>query len=156
MTATNYETLLNRSWKAVQKPKLLPVGSYELKCRGASFQMPKKDDGKPTFIFTYEPKEAMTDVPQEALDELGDYNLSNTRIFKRFWVENDIDLSAVRDHILKHGVEMDEDLPITDAGNLKLLRGTSVVAFLQQETYHNKATGEATPQNVAVNFAAAE
>lgn len=150
---SDYADIANLSWDEIQAPALLPVGSYLLKSRNASYQ-PSKEEGKsPTVMFVYQPKEAMEDVKSDELDELGaDYDISENKIFHRFYIEDGSSWDVVRKHLEKHGVTVEGGVLET----LKKFKGTEVVAYLDQRSFTNKTTGAVVTQNVATEFAPVE
>lgn len=148
--ANTYEDVLNTAWGNIPQPKTLPVGSYALVGRNATYQPRKSDDKSDAVLFVYGVREPMEDVDSDALSELGDdYDLNNNTIFHRIYVETSLDWDKVRAHLNKHGVETPQDKTLGDA--LKEFKGTEVVAFLNQRSYVN-AAGEAKVDNSPTGF----
>jgi hypothetical protein len=149
----NYEDILETSWDDVPQVKLLPVGSWLLKVRNASFQPPKKEDQSPSVLIVYTAKEPMDDVSDEELAELGeDYDFGENRLFVRFWIETGADKDNLRKHIEKHGIETKG---MTFAETLKALKGNEVIAYVAQKSFQN-AAGVSVVENTATNFQVAE
>lgn len=148
----NYEDILSMSWDQIPVVKLLPVGSYLLRSRSASFQ-PAKEAGKnASVMFVYTVKEPMDDVKTEELADLGEgYDLDANRIFKRFYIETAADWDQVRKHLVKHQVELTGSILET----LKTVKGHEVIGYLEQRSFVN-AAGEAQQNNEAVTFAPVE
>lgn len=147
---SDYADIASMSWENIPEPKVLPVGSYLLRGRNASYQ-PSKEEGKsPTFMFVYSVKEPMDDVDAEALSGLGeDYDLASNQIFFRIYVETAADFAKVRRHLALHGVEAKGDIKET----LKKFKGTEVVAYLNQKQFTDRQ-GETRTDNNAETFAA--
>lgn len=151
---SDYADILQQSWDNIPEAKALPIGTYLLKARNATFQPPKADDKKPVVLFVYQPKEAMDDVSTADLEALGDnYDISDNRVFVRFFIETNADWDRVRKHIVKHGVEV-KGKSIEEG--LKAVQGSEVLAYLDQSTFTDKNTGEVRTQNDAKEFAPLE
>lgn len=152
LTISTYEDILNESWDNIPQPLPLPVGSYLLVGRNATYQPAKAADKSDAVLFVYGVKEAMEDVDQDQLDELGDdYDLGNNTIFHRIYVETSVDWDRVREHLSKHGVE-----PKGSIGeSLKAFKNTNVVGFLSQRSYTTNA-GEAKVDNNVTAFVPVE
>lgn len=149
----NYEDILNQSWDNIQEAAVLPVGSYLLRARNASFQPSKDADKSSTVLFVYSPKEPMDDVDSNELAALGaDYDISENRIFARFYVETAADWNSVREHLKKHGID---PAGKSIADSLKAVKGTEVIAYLGQRQFQN-AAGEQKVDNNPTQFAAVE
>lgn len=147
----DYTDILKQSWDEIPEAKALPVGSYLLKARNASYQASKDADKNPVVLFVYAPKEAMDDVDADALSALGEnYEIADNRIFKRFYIETNADWDQVRKHIVKHGVDLTGK---TIEEGLKAVAGTEVIAWLDQSVYTDKATGEPKTSNDPKEFA---
>ena len=125
---TDYSAILKRSWAEIPKPKLLPEGSWRLKVRTASFKPPAEEGKNPHVMIVYEPKEPMQDVPEEALDDLGEeYPLHENRIFHRHWLETGADYDRLRELIIQHEVDLGANLE----ESLKTLKGGEIVGFVK-------------------------
>lgn len=149
---SGYENLLNQRFDAFPDPKPLPVGSWLLKLRNASYK-PGNGEQNAKFIFVYQPKEPMDDVDDAQLAELGpDYDVSSNQLFKNFFVESASDVAAVRRHVAKHGVDV-EGKTIEDA--LKAIKGAEIIGYLQQRTFTDRA-GEVRTDNDIQSFVAVE
>lgn len=144
-----YADILKRQWSDVPKVKVLPTGTYRLKGKNATYQK-AKGEGNPSFLFVYEPKQPMDDVDEAQLAELGaNYDLANNRVFVRFWYETSRDLDAIRDHLAKHGIDV-ENTSIEDS--MKAFKGSEVMAYLDRKTFTDNA-GEQKEDNEAKTFA---
>lgn len=142
-----YADILKKSWDEIQEMQTLPVGSYLLKLRNISLQ-PPKGDGDPRFMFVYEPKEALSDVDEDELAELGpDYDISENRIYATFWYSTSADLDKVRKHLAKHGVDVSGTLE----DSFKAAKGAEVVAYLTHRVFTDNA-GEPQTTNEAEGF----
>lgn len=151
---SDYTDILKKSWDEIPEAAALPVGSYLLKARNASFQPAKEADKNPVVLFVYAPKEAMDDVDTGALAALGEnYDIADNRIFKRFYIETNADWDNVRKHIVKHGVDL-KGKSLEEG--LTAVKGTEVIAYLDQSTYQDKATGEMKTNNDAKEFVPVE
>jgi len=148
---STYEDILKKAWGEVPKVKLLPVGSWELEGKNASWQEPKKETGNPYFMLVYVPVRALDDVNAEALAELGEgYEVKNNRIFHRVWIETSADLDAFRKHLTKHGLNVTDEQSIEET--LAAFKGSRVIVYLDQREFANNA-GELVKENVAKAFA---
>jgi len=146
----NYEDILNQSWDQIPEAQTLPVGSYLLRGRNASYQPAKDADKSPVVLFVYQPKEPMDDVNEEELAALGEnYDIADNKIFVRFYVDDNAQWDVVRNHLIKHGIDP-KGKSIADS--LKAFKGTEVIAYLDQRQYTN-AAGEQVTQNDAKQFA---
>lgn len=149
---SDYAEIADLSWDNIQEPKALPVGTYLLKARNAVFQPSKEADKSPVVMFVYVPKEAMEDVKAEELEALGpDYDIAENKIFSRFYIEDGSSWDQVRKHLLKHGVEVSGKIEDT----LKKVKGTEVLAYLEQNTFKRK-DGSSAVGNNATEFAPVE
>jgi hypothetical protein len=97
--------------------------------------------------------EPMQDVDQGELDRLGtEYNFSENRVFHRIWLETGADKDRLRQHIVKHGIDV---TGMTVGESLKAVKGTQVVAYLSQKQVTTKA-GETRIENEPQNFIVAD
>lgn len=150
--ASYQEEILNRSWDEIPVPKLLPVGSYLLKTRNASY-LAGKDENSPKALFFYVPKEAMDDVDGAALDDLGaDYDFNANQIVFTKWLESPKDWDELRQHLAKHGVST-EGRSLKET--LKDVKGTEVIAYLNTRNFQNRA-GETVTENNPTAFVKVE
>lgn len=146
------EEILDRSWDEIPQPKLLPVGSYLLKGRNASF-VPGKDGQNDKALFFYVPKEAMDDVSESDIADLGaDYDYAANQIVYTIWLEGPKDWDNMRQHLAKHGVDT-KGKSVKDS--LKAFRGSEVVAYLNQRNFTNRA-GENITENNPTAFVAVD
>lgn len=149
----DYEDVLNASWDNIPETKTLPVGSYLLEGRSASFQPAKEEDKSPIVLFVFTPREPMDDVSSEDLEALGDgYELDANRLFHRFYIESNADWDNVRKLLAKMGVETKGQ---SIADSLKQVRRKNVIGYLDQRTFVNSA-GETVQANNITSFAAVE
>lgn len=147
---SDYADILGKAYGQIQKIKSLPVGTWRLKCRNASFQ---KGDGEknPAFMFVYVPQAPMDDVDASQLAELGaTYDVAENRIFHKVWYETGRDLNAFFEHVKKHGVEVTDTMTIEDA--LKAVKGKEVLSYLGTRTFKTKS-GETVVDNDPESFA---
>lgn len=149
----DYEDILNRSWDEIPEPEILPVGSYRLKSRGATFMEAKSDSQNDRVMFIYSAMEPLPDVDADALAALGDYDISQNRLFYTVWIEGVQDWDKVRKHILKHNLEVVEKE--TPFETFKRMKGTEVIAWIDQRSYENKS-GEMVESNDPTQFARVE
>lgn len=149
---SDYAEIANLSWDEIQESQPLPVGTYLLKARNAVFQPSKEADKSPVVMFVYVPKEAMEDVKTEELEALGpDYDIGENKVFQRFYIEDGSSWDQVRKHLVKHGIEVEGKIEDT----LKKVKGTEVLAYLNQNTF-TRRDGTVGTGNNATEFAAVE
>ncbi len=150
----NYEDLLNRTRAETPTMETLPVGSYRLKSRGARFT-PAKEDGKnDSVMFIYAAMEAMDDVDPDALAALGDYDISQNKLFFRVWIESEADWGAFWSHVDKHG-ELGLGADASRKEAMEAIKGAEIIAWLDQRSFQNKA-GDMVDTNDPVSFASVE
>ncbi len=130
-------SLMQKAWSDIPTAQLLPVGTWQLRCKSASFK-PAKEEGKSdTILIVYEAFEPTEDVDADALAELGDnYDYTMTPIFHRIWVKTEADLDKFRTLCTKHGVDVNDYANPMEA--MKALKGTVVNGYLQQSTYKDR------------------
>ncbi len=149
----DYEEILNKSWDEIPVAQLLPVGSYRLKSGGANYIEAKDADKNDCVLFPYTPVEPLQDVDADALAELGDYDISQNKVFHRIWIEGYADWDKVRKHILKHGIEL---IPgETPKETFARMKGSAIIAWLDQREFEDKS-GETVQTNDPTQFAAVE
>ncbi len=149
---SDYAEIAELSWDEIQEPKPLPVGTYLLRARNAVFQPSKDADKSPVVMFVYVPKEAMADVKTDELEALGpEYDIGENKIFARFYIEDGSSWDQVRKHLAKHGVTASGKIEDT----LKKVKGTEVLAYLDQNTFKRKDGSNGVGNN-ATEFAAVE
>jgi hypothetical protein len=149
-----YEDILNQSWEVIPEAKLLPVGSYLLKLRNVTFLAPKQEGQNGRVLFFYVPKEPMDDVDVAEIEALGaDYDIGENQVVFTKWIENNRDWQAVKQHIAKHGVEIDPKLSLADT--FKAARNSEVIAYLDQRTF-TRADGETVTENNPTQFSPVE
>lgn len=152
MSDSNYADILQQSWSEIPEPKVLPVGSYLLKGSNATFQKAKDETKNPSVLMVFQPKEAMDDVDQAALAELGDnYEVTENSVFHRVYIERKSDWDKVRKILAKMGVSVEGSLE----ESFKAFRGAEVIGYLDQNTYTN-GEGNVITQNVIKEFAPVE
>jgi hypothetical protein len=151
----NYEDLLDKSFDEIPEPQVLPVGSWRLEGRNATFQAPKEAGKSATVLFVYKAKEPMDDVDEDELAKLGeDYDYGLKPIFVRIWLESGADFDKVRKHLKNHGISLEGGKSIKDI--LKEdFRGTEVIASLDKRSFVN-GVGEEQEENTATMFVPAE
>lgn len=135
----DYESLLDTGWEELPEVQILPEGEYLLKGRSASYK-PGKGSSNPFFMFVYDVKD-VEDLDPDGLKELGDYDVSNNKIFHRVWIENGADIKNINAFLAKHGVKSS-----TPREGLKDFKGSEVVAYLKQR--HYTVNGEDREENV--------
>lgn len=152
MAEYTYEDLADMGWDDIPEPKLLPVGSWRLKARNATYKE-GKGDSNPYFMFVYVPSAPLDDVDADKLIELGaDYDVSNNRIFHRMWVETASDFDAVRKHLAKHGIEL-EGKSVKET--LAAFKGTEVIGAIGIKVFTDRSNEE-RQENVVEAFAPIE
>jgi len=145
----DYNEMLNRSWDAIPKTQVLPVGSWLLEGRNMIY-MDKSGTTNARVLAFYKPLEAMADVPTANLEALGkDYDLSNNDIVKTFWIERNKDWDELRDHLALHGIETKGQSQID---TFKAFKGKKVVAYLDIRNFKKK-DGTVSADNDPVSFA---
>lgn len=146
------EEILDRSWDEIPVPKLLPVGSYLLKGRNASY-VAGQGENSPKALFFYVPKEAMDDVDANALSELGDdYDFAANQIVYTVWLETPRNWDELRNHLAKHGIDT-KGKSVKES--LKAFKGTEVIAYLNTRNFQNRA-GETVTENNPTAFVKVE
>ncbi len=148
----DYEALLDRTRAETPTLELLPTGSYRLKHSGnAKFTQAKEDGKNDSVMFIYSAMEAMEDVDADALAALGDYDISQNKLFFRVWIESEVDWANFWSHVDKHGdLGLGPDASRKEA--MAAMKGTEIIAWLEQRTFQNKA-GDMIDTNDPVNFA---
>ncbi len=129
--ATQYEDLMNTVWDNIPTPKVLPAGSWRLRCRNAIAVQPKEEGKSGQIVFFYEAVEPMDDVQQDELQALGNYDYGMTELSARFFVspkDQQRDMHKVRLHLQKHGVEFGPGMTLQNT--LKAARNTDVIAMV--------------------------
>lgn len=145
----DYEDIMTESWDDIPTDKLLPVGSYRLRCTNVSYVKAKAVDANDAFLFIYSVVSSEADVDQDELDLLGDYDLTEKKVFFRAWVESAADFDAVRKHMKKHGIDPSGR---TVKETIDELKGTEVIAYLDLRTFTNNL-GETVQENSPKQFA---
>ncbi len=151
----DYESMLERTRAETPTLELLPVGSYRLKHSGkAKFNAAKDSDKNDSVMFIYSAMEALEDVDADALAALGDYDISQNKLFFRVWIESEVDWANFWSHVDKHGdLGLGPDATRKEA--MEALKGAEIIAWLDQRTFQNKA-GDMVDTNDPANFAAVE
>lgn len=146
----NYTDIMKTQWNEIPEPKTLPVGSWLLGGRNASFVASKEEGQDSKFLFFYTPREPMDDVDEEQLAALGpEYDITENDVVYTIWVNRKRDFDKVRKHLAKHGIEVNPAEAIEDT--LKLFRNTQIIAYLNQRSFTNKA-GEVVTENQPTSF----
>lgn len=151
--ATDYEKITETCWDDIQPPKLLPTGSWELKVLSMKEQPSKKEGGKTQVLVAVQPIEPMSDVPEDALAELGDdWTKEVENIFMRFWFESAADKQRVRQFLTVLGVEL-KGLSIADS--FKAAKDATFIGYINTESYTD---GGGNPQvkNAVVSWSKKE
>ncbi len=147
----DYEDLLTRTRAETPTLSTLPVGSYRLKSRGARFQKAKDSDKNDSVMFIYSAMEPLEDVDVEELGALGDYDISQNKLYFRVWIESETDWAGFWSHVDKHGeLGLGPDASRKEA--MDTVKGAEIIAWLDQRTFTNKA-GDTVDTNDPVNFA---
>lgn len=147
----DFEELANRSWDDIPEPKLLPKGHYKVVGLRIMHRLadPEDEKSKETVTPVYVVKEALDDVPMDALAELGDdYDLTCNKLYPRFWIESDADWGKVRKHLNAIGIDT------TGRGmaeTFKAFEGSQAYCYLDHRTYKNR-DGEMVTENTATGF----
>jgi len=154
---TDYESILKGSWDNIPDLKLLPPGTWRLKCRAAKFSPNKNPKVSPQIVFAYEPVEPMDDVDDEALAALGkNYNYSENRIFETLWAGGSAnDWAKITAHLALHGIDARKDYGSPEEA-IDACKNTEVLGHVVQEQVTNKTTGKVTTQNSISFFVSAE
>lgn len=147
----DYEDLLERTRAETPELALLPVGSWRLKSRGAKFQKAKDSDKNDSVMFIYAAMEPLDDVDIEELAALGDYDITQNKLFFRVWIESETDWANFWSHVDKHG-ELGLGPEATRKAAMEAVKGAEIIAWLEQRTFQAKS-GDMVDTNDPVNFA---
>lgn len=148
---TDYRDILNKQWKDLTPPKLLPNGSWLL--RVTKVMEPKEDDKWPQYTFMLAARQAMDDVSAEDIEALGEgYDVGECIVFHRMWASRETDFDKICRFLEKLGLDMD-NLKIGDA--LEKAKGCEVVAYVSTENYDDR-DGNPVTRNIATSFSAVE
>lgn len=140
----SYGSILNRQWEDVQEEKTLPLGTFALKCRGASFKEAREEGQKDYFQFIHQVESPSDDVDLSQLEELGaNYDLHINRIFTKVWYETDADMRTVKAILKAHGVEPKGSIQET----LAAMKNRTAMGYLGIENFTDNA-GQARTKNV--------
>ena len=97
--------------------------------------------------------EPQDDVDADELAELGeDYDLKANQIFYKVFLSGPADYKKARQHTEKHGIDCTGK---TMRETNKLLKGADILAFLEQDTFTNRA-GEIDHGMKATSFSPVE
>lgn len=152
----DYDDILNRTWDDIPEPQLLPNGGWMLSGANVALVKPKEDNQALKVLFSYKAKQP-TNVADDLLEELGEYDFTINDLTFTIYVETAADWSKVKKHLAKHGVEVSGAL-FNEAGKLafaKAFRGSEVIAEVGQRSYED-AAGETIWQNTLSKFQAVE
>lgn len=132
----DYDDILNQTWEDVPEPQLIPNGGWLI--AGSTVALVKaKEEGKPhKVLFTYKPKQPVS-VPQDLLEDMGDYDFSVNDLTFTIFVEAPSDWDKVRRHLDVHGIQLKGRI-VDDKGKLsfaKEFRGAEVIANVDERTY---------------------
>jgi hypothetical protein len=145
----DYEDILNRSWDDIPEPKVVPVGTWRLKGENATWINAKAADQNDRILFVYSLMEPLSDVDEDDLTALGDYDYTQNRVFAAFFMETAKDYDAVRKHMRKHGIDCTGRSMKDTLGAIK---GTEVLAYLDTKTFTN-SVGDVENDNDPKQFA---
>jgi hypothetical protein len=158
--ASSYEDLMTAGYDNIPDARLLPDGHWRVKVVGLNFR-PGNENVPANINVTYEPVAPGDDVNAEALAELGDYDTSQNRVYKRLFCSNVGELRRVVQHFKKHaGFEPAAGTPVLDKDGdgdkvndafKKAARGAEVTAMMATRSYVNK-DGDTVTENDLVSF----
>jgi len=145
---TDYESISKLTWDSIPEVKLLPTGTWLLKCRGTKYQPPKDADKSAQVVFIYEPIEPQDDVDDAAITMLGPkYNYSENRIFHRMWAKSASDWDKIGKHLALHGITDIRANYADPYDAVKAAKNCDVLGYVIEETFNSKKTGKSEPQN---------
>ncbi len=98
-----YEDILNAAMDEVTEPEDLPDGTYRSSIVSAKFNKAKDEDTNDFVMFVYTPAEAQDDVDEVGLEGIDD--LTEERIFHRFWLGDRRDFYKLNLHLDAFGVD---------------------------------------------------
>lgn len=159
---SEYTGLLSTQWDDIPEPKLWPKGTYRLKVAGEPKQgkIKGKDDReweKLTIVLKH--VEPMSDVDDEALAEMGDYDFSADIMTKEFLLGSKRDLDKVRKHLTNYGFEFDDAGKETEGRSLPevlaALKDREVLGYVEPRSYVSR-DGEPKETNSVTGFAKVE
>lgn len=149
---SDYANIADLSWDEIQVPKPAPVGTYLLKGSNAVFQPAKEEGQNPIVMFVHTIKEAMDDVNSDELAALGpDYDLTENKVFSRYFIEDGSSWEKVKDILKKHGVSTTGRV----LDDLKKVKGTEVLGYLTVDRFKRK-DGTMGENNKVTEFAVVE
>src|SRR5262245_17512479 len=131
----NYDEILNGSWDNVPQDKVLPEGSWLLRGKNATFQKAKEADKSDRFLFVYQVREPMSDVDAQALQGLGDFDITSKQVFYTVFIQRPKDWDTLKSHFAKHGVPTNGSIQ----ESLKGFEGSEVIAYLGTKTFTSKS-----------------
>lgn len=152
VAAESYDDILDRSWSEMPKALNLPLGTYELEGRNASFLKADTDKNLNARVLIFDKViQPMEDVDEDAIRALGEnYDFTNNEVVTTIWLEKDVDWDEVNQNLQKRGLDTDS---MTLRESLKAVKGTRVLAYLNQGTFTTRS-GEVKTENRATSFAA--
>lgn len=150
----DYDDLINRTWEDIPEPELLPNGGWMLEGGNVSLIKPKEKGKSSKVLFSYKAKEPVS-VPDDLLEEMGNYDFSINDLNFTIYLENASDWDKVRKHLELHGIELNKkDRLVNEAGKLsfaKDFRGSKVIGDIRDRNYEN-ADGVTIWQNSVSKF----
>lgn len=148
MTDT-YTDIMKVAWGEIPEPKLLPVGSWLLQLRNVTFLEPREEGQKGRVLFFYTPRAPMEDVSEDDLAALGqDYDFGENQVTYTIWIESSRDWKRVREHIAKHGTEVDPALSIEENFKAVSKARPEIIGYLDQRSYQTNAGEQKTDNNI--------
>lgn len=144
---TDFNELLKKGWGEIPERKLLPVGSWLLKCLSITFAPAKKEGNSPQVAALFQPKEAMEDVDPTELAALldGDYDIAQNKIGYRIWMEDASSLKKVEKLLTQLGVDM---TGLTVEESFKKARGHEISGYVTQRAYKANDGTDATSNDI--------
>lgn len=100
-------------------------------------------------LLIYVAKEPLEDVDEDALAALGDYDITQNKMFYRIYLETYSDWDKVAAHADKHNSVRAE--VETNKEMLNRIKGSDIIAWVDQRSYEKN--GEMVDSNDPTNFA---
>jgi hypothetical protein len=149
-----YEEILQTGWSELPDEQYLPDGSFRFEVISAKVLPPRSEDQSAVAMFALEPKEAMSDVSDDAMAALGEeFDLSDHTIFHKIWLKKPSDWHRLQTLIEKCGV--DPKKYATKEESLKACKRAQIVGYVVTKVFTDKATGAPRQQNEVQSFAQA-
>lgn len=149
---TDFNDLLKKGWGEVPTKKLLPVGTYVVKCESVTYKAAAEEGKNAVVMAVFSAKEALDDVDADELTALlaDDYDISANKLFYRIWIEDATSFNRVGALLTDLGVDMAE---ISIEESFKKAKGHEITAFVTQRTFKARS-GESETSNDITQFAA--